>query len=36
VLLSWLPNTPGDVAERVLPFVAALFIAASGSRRSAA
>jgi sodium/proline symporter len=33
VLLSLLPDTPGDVAERVLPFIAALMIAATGSRR---
>ena len=33
VLLSLLPNTPGDVAERVLPFVIALLIAAAGSRQ---
>jgi len=28
VVLSWLPNTPGDVAERVLPFLLALALAA--------
>jgi sodium/proline symporter len=33
VLMSLLPNTPGDAAERVLPFVIALLIAAAGSRR---
>ncbi len=33
VLLSLFPNTPGDVAERVLPFVIAMLIAAAGSRR---
>ena len=27
VILSWLPNTPGDVAERVLPFLLALGLA---------
>jgi sodium/proline symporter len=27
VVLSWLPNTPGDVAERVLPFLIALALA---------
>lgn len=27
LLLSWLPDTPGDVAERVLPFIVALAIA---------
>ncbi len=32
VLLSWLPATPGDVAERFVPFVIALAIAASASR----
>lgn len=33
VLISWLPNTPGDVAERILPFVLAFGIAAAGSRK---
>ena len=32
VLISLLPNTPGDVAERVLPFIVALFVAYAGSR----
>ena len=32
VLISWLPNTPGDFAERVLPFFAALAVASAGSR----
>jgi sodium/proline symporter len=32
VLISWLPNTPGDFAERIVPFFIALAIAASGSR----
>jgi sodium/proline symporter len=32
VLISWLPATPGDFAERIVPFVIALAIAASGSR----
>ena len=27
VILSWLPDTPGDVAERVLPFLVALGLA---------
>jgi len=27
VVVSWLPNTPGDVAERLLPFVVAFAIA---------
>jgi sodium/proline symporter len=33
VLLSLFPDTPGDVAERVLPFITALIIAVTGSRR---
>jgi sodium/proline symporter len=33
VLISWFPNTPGDVAERILPFVLALSIAIVGSRK---
>ncbi len=33
VILSWLPNTHGDVAERLLPFVVALLIAAWSSTR---
>ncbi len=32
VLISWLPDTPGDFAERIVPFVIALIIAAGGSR----
>ena len=32
VLISWLPNMPGDFAERIVPFVIALSIAAGGSR----
>ncbi len=32
VLFSWLPAMPGDFAERILPFVIALGIAASASR----
>ncbi|MGB5345248.1 MAG: sodium/proline symporter [Woeseia sp.] len=36
VLLSWLPDTPGDVAERVLPFMAAALLAWLGSTRSRA
>jgi sodium/proline symporter len=35
VLLSLLPNTPGDVAERVLPFVVAMFIAFGGALQTA-
>ncbi|MGB5579871.1 MAG: sodium/proline symporter [Woeseia sp.] len=31
VLLSWLPDTPGDVAERVLPFLVAAVLAFWGS-----
>jgi sodium/proline symporter len=33
VLLSLLPDTPGDVAERLVPFVLAMLIATVGSRR---
>lgn len=33
VVLHWLPGTPGDVAERVLPFAVALAIGALGSRK---
>ena len=32
VLISWFPATPGDVAERIVPFVIALAIAAGASR----
>ncbi|NIS91353.1 MAG: sodium/solute symporter [Woeseiaceae bacterium] len=32
VLISWLPDMPGDFAERILPFVAAITIAFLGSR----
>jgi sodium/proline symporter len=32
VLISWLPDTPGDFAERIVPFFFALVIAISGSR----
>ena len=31
VVLSWLPDAPGDVAERVLPFVLAMTIALAAS-----
>jgi sodium/proline symporter len=31
LVLSWLPNAPGDVAERILPFVFAFAIALWGS-----
>ncbi len=34
VVLSWLPDTPGDAAERVVPFVVALLIGVWGSRGS--
>ncbi|HZW58816.1 MAG TPA: hypothetical protein VFE85_00875, partial [Woeseiaceae bacterium] len=33
VLLSWLPDTPGDAAERVLPFCVALLVAVLARRR---
>ena len=32
VLISWFPATPGDVAERIVPFIAALAIATGASR----
>ena len=32
LVLSWFPNAPGDVAERILPFVFAFAIALSASR----
>ena len=31
VVISWLPDMPGDFAERILPFIAAITIAALGS-----
>lgn len=34
VVISMFPNTPGDVAERLLPFFLSLAIAFSGSRRN--
>lgn len=34
VVLYWLPDAPGDIAERLLPFVLALLIAWLGSKRS--
>lgn len=33
VFISWFPNTPGDVAERILPFILALSIAILASRK---
>ena len=33
VLISWFPNTPGDVAERILPFALAFIIAILASRK---
>jgi len=33
VIISWFPNTPGDAAERIVPFVLALVIAIFSSRR---
>ena len=33
VMISWLPDMPGDFAERVLPFIAAMSIAFLGSRK---
>ncbi len=32
VVISWLPDMPGDFAERILPFMAAISIAFIGSR----
>ena len=32
VAISWLPDMPGDFAERILPFIAAITIAFLGSR----
>ena len=32
VFISWLPDLPGDFAERILPFVAAITIAILGSK----
>jgi hypothetical protein len=34
VLISWVPDMPGDFAERIVPFLIALTIAAGGSRAS--
>ena len=34
VVISLLPDTPGDAAERLLPFIVALAIAITGSRRA--
>jgi len=34
VLISFFPGTPGDAAERLLPFFVALAIAAAGSQRA--
>lgn len=36
VALHFLPDMPGDAAERLLPFITALCIAGAGSRQSAA
>lgn len=33
VAISWFPDMPGDFAERIVPFIAALTIAILGSRR---
>ena len=32
VFISWLPDLPGDFAERILPFIAAMTIAIIGSQ----
>lgn len=34
VVIAWAPDTPGDVAERLIPFFCALLIAWQGSRKS--
>jgi hypothetical protein len=34
LLLSWMPDTPGDVAERILPFVIALIVAVAASHNT--
>ena len=31
VIIAWTPDTPGDVAERIVPFICALLIAFQGS-----
>ena len=36
LILSWLPDTPGDVAERIVPFVLAFAVAVSTSVRDSA
>jgi hypothetical protein len=33
VVISWFPDMPGDFAERILPFIAAISIAIVGSRK---
>ena len=33
VVISWLPDMPGDFAERILPFIAAITVASLGSRK---
>jgi sodium/proline symporter len=33
VVISWFPDMPGDFAERILPFIAAMTIAFLGSRK---
>lgn len=34
VLVSWFPDTPGDIAERLLPFCIAIFIAYASGEKS--
>jgi sodium/proline symporter len=36
LILSWLPDTPGDVAERIVPFVLAFAVAVSASAQDSA
>ena len=35
VVIAWTPDTPGDVAERLVPFICALLIAWQGSAKKA-
>jgi sodium/proline symporter len=34
VVIAWTPDTPGDVAERLVPFICALIIALQGSKKT--
>ena len=35
VVIAWTPDAPGDVAERLIPFICALIIAFQGSKKNA-